>query len=124
MQKSFILVIGFQKIEYFHFFPTVKMADKYTKKKSLDAGFQQVPLVQIFEFFTVLLWNISTLIQWRKSKIYIYFLRKNLKIQLTIEIAWARPIFGRWLNFKENIWEQNTERERQMVSDKTWSIRI
>ena len=52
-------------------FPIVEMAANYAKIEmvgSLDAVFQQVPLAQISEIFTKLLWNISYLKSVKKSK--------------------------------------------------------
>ena len=54
-------------------FPIVEMAANYAKIEmvgSLDAVFQQVPLAQISEIFTKLLWNISYLKSVKESKTY------------------------------------------------------
>ena len=48
---SFVQVIGFYKMEYFHFFPIVKMNANYaeiSRVGNLEADFQKVPLVQFF----------------------------------------------------------------------------
>ena len=55
--KSFILVIAFFLIKYFHFFLIVKMNANYAEMcrlGNLEADFQQVPLF-FSEMFTVLL---------------------------------------------------------------------
>ena len=49
----------------------VKMASIYAKidrVDSLDAGFQQVPLVQNSEMFTILLWTINNSKRVKKNK--------------------------------------------------------
>ena len=56
---------------------------------SLNAGFQQFPLVQnfwIFEIFTILLWNINNLKSVKNSK-KIFSNKIYPKTQLTIEIT-------------------------------------
>ena len=63
------------------------MAAKHTKLYrvgSLDASFQQVPLVRISEIFTLLL-NIS---EENKKKIIYFWIKKFPEIQFTIEIAY------------------------------------
>ena len=50
-QKSFILFRGFKKMKYFQLFPILKIAVNYSeigRVGKLEAGFQQVPVVQLF----------------------------------------------------------------------------
>ena len=54
--------------------------------------------------------------QWNIQTIYIFFNRK--KNRFTIEIVYIRPIFGRKFNFRVNIWEQTTEKEKHKFKNK------